>query len=158
MTNFSAGLNRLTIQDQSDVSFSNGIQKLLPNVGAGIYFQAEKFYAGVSVPKILQNNFYTSTDSKTVDISKEQRHYYFIMGGIIPINPQLKFKPTILAKLTESAPAQADLTANFIINDIVTLGAMYRTGDAFGALAGVNLTEQFSVGYSFDWSTTSTGK
>jgi hypothetical protein len=34
----------------------------------------------------------------------------------------------------------------------VLLGAMFRTGDAFGGLIGYNITEQLHVGYSFDWS------
>jgi hypothetical protein len=29
---------------------------------------------------------------------------------------------------------------------------MFRTGDALGALAGINITPQLAVGYSFDWS------
>ena len=32
------------------------------------------------------------------------------------------------------------------------LGAMYRTGDSFGGLIGFNITNEFHVGYSFDWS------
>ena len=31
---------------------------------------------------------------------------------------------------------------------------MYRTGDALGLLAGINISEQFALGYSFDWSYT----
>ena len=29
---------------------------------------------------------------------------------------------------------------------------MFRTGDAVGALIGFDITEQFHVGYSYDWS------
>jgi hypothetical protein len=32
------------------------------------------------------------------------------------------------------------------------VGAMFRTGDAFGALVGFNITDQFHIGYSYDWS------
>jgi hypothetical protein len=32
------------------------------------------------------------------------------------------------------------------------LGVMYRTGDAFGGLIGLDVTSQFHVGYSFDYS------
>ena len=47
---------------------------------------------------------------------------------------------------------QADFTASFIIGKKFLLGAMYRTGDAFGALIGFDITDQFHLGYSFDWS------
>jgi type IX secretion system PorP/SprF family membrane protein len=126
---------------------------MLPNVGFGMYYQSRKFYAGISVPKIVQNDFTGKNANGMVDIGSEKRHYFFIAGTIFRLTPQLKFKPTVLAKIAEGAPMQVDFTANFILNDLVTLGAMYRTGSAFGILAGINVTEQFMLGYSFDWST-----
>ncbi len=71
---------------------------------------------------------------------------------MIKLSENLAFKPTTLVKVTSGAPVQADLTASFVIMDRVLLGAMYRTGDSFGALVGVDITEQLHVGYSFDWS------
>jgi hypothetical protein len=32
------------------------------------------------------------------------------------------------------------------------LGAMFRTGDAVGALIGFDITDQLHIGYSYDWS------
>jgi len=155
LENFNAGLNKLILHDQvnNDVSFETAIRnRVMPNVGVGAYFHTERFYTGISVPKVIENGLYATQYSNTINVGREKRHYYFIMGGVIPLTPQIKFKPTVLAKMTESAPAQADVTFNFLINDVVTVGGMYRTGDAWGGLFGVNLTEQFSLGYSFDWS------
>jgi len=160
MNNFTAGLQQITLQDQNDATFAQGVRSsMMPNVGFGMYYQSPKFYAGVSVPKIVENNFYGQKGNTTVNIGSEKRHYFFIAGAVFQLSPQLKFKPTLLTKVATAAPIQMDLTANFIINDLVTLGAMYRTGDAFGILAGVNVNEQLMVSYSFDWSTVnSTGR
>jgi len=155
MNNFAANLQDIKLQDQNDASFSQGARtKMLPNVGFGMYFSSPTFYAGISVPKILENKFYKDNGNTAANVGAEKRHYFFIAGAVFGLTPQLKFKPTLLTKIAESAPVQMDFTASFIINDVLTLGAMYRTGDAFGALAGVNLTEQFLISYSFDWSTT----
>jgi hypothetical protein len=62
------------------------------------------------------------------------------------------FKPTALVKVTEAAPVQLDVTASFIFSQLFTLGGMYRTGDAFGLLLGLNVRPQFYLGYSYDWS------
>jgi hypothetical protein len=51
---------------------------------------------------------------------------------------------------------QGDITANFLVNNKFSIGAMYRTGDAVGALLGYNFSEQFTLGYSFDWSMANT--
>ena len=32
------------------------------------------------------------------------------------------------------------------------IGAMFRSGDAVGALVGLDITDQFYLGYSYDWS------
>ena len=85
-------------------------------------------------------------------IAKEQRHYFFIAGALFNISKNLAFKPTTLVKVTAAAPLQADVTASFIIMKKLMIGAMYRTGDAFGGLIGLDITEQLHVGYSFDWS------
>ena len=153
INNFSAGLSNLTLNQQNDASFADGGRsKMLPNVGAGIYFQSEKFYLGASTPKLLENKLNTINSSTITSIGTETRHLYFISGVIIQLNPLVQFKPTISARVTTGAPAQGDITANFIFNRKVSLGAMYRTGDALGALLGININEQMMFGYSFDWS------
>ncbi len=153
INNFSAGLSNLTLNQQNDVSFSDGGRsRMLPNIGAGIYFQAERFYVGASTPKLLENRLNTLNSASVSSFGTEKRHLYFISGVILQLNPLLQLKPTISARMTPGAPAQADVTANFIINRKVTLGAMYRTGDAIGALLGININEQMMFGYSFDWS------
>jgi type IX secretion system PorP/SprF family membrane protein len=150
---YSVNLNRLNLENQNDVAFSENINRILPNSGAGIYYYRERFYAGISVPKLMENKIKSSSLNA---VSKEQRHYFFIMGTVFNLSKDVRLKPTCFIKATEIAPIEGDVTANFIIKDKFTLGAMYRTGDGFGLLLGYNFTEQFIVGYSFDWSMVNT--
>ncbi len=149
---YSNSLSPLKLDNQNDGAFSQNFTKVLPNAGAGIYYYHERFYVGFSTPKLLENKLNGDVSSKSV----EQRHYFFIMGTVFDLSKDLKLKPTCFIKATQGAPIQGDVTANFIIKDKFSIGAMYRTGDAFGALLGYNFTEQFTVGYSFDWSTANT--
>ena len=151
---FQANLNTLQLDQQNDQVFQNNIEnKTTPNFGFGVYYSRERFYAGVSVPNLMENNYskITTTDVGTL-IAKEQRHYFFIAGTVLNINDNLAFKPTTLVKVTGAAPAQVDLTASFIIVKKLLVGAMIRSGDAVGALIGLDITEQMHVGYSYDWS------
>jgi type IX secretion system PorP/SprF family membrane protein len=130
-----------------DPLINGNIEKeYLPNFGAGIYYYSEKFYLGFSVPKLLENK---KSEVGTIDAL---RHYFFIAGACFDLNSQLKFKPTAYVKVVPSAPVELDLTASFVLYDMLNLGAMYRTGDAFGVLAGINITKQLTASYSFDWS------
>ncbi|MFT5823294.1 MAG: type IX secretion system PorP/SprF family membrane protein [Crocinitomix sp.] len=137
--------SEVTTLEEDDNAFQNDIQtNLLPNFGFGLYYSTSNLYLGVSTPRILEN-----------DISLDgQRHYFFIAGTVFPLNKRetLKLRPTAFLKLTSGAPLQLDLTALFYFNDQYWIGPMLRTTDAIGILAGLNLTDQFSMGYSFDWS------
>ncbi len=151
---FQANLSALNLDQQNDPTFLNNINgKTTPNFGFGAYYSRERFYAGVSAPNLLQNTYsQVQQVNGTTLIGKEQRHFYFIAGAVIKLSNDLDFKPTTFVKVTAGAPIQADVTASFIIVKKLTLGAMYRTGDALGALIGLDITEQLHVGYSFDWS------
>jgi len=151
---FQANLNSVQLDQQADPSFQNDVNnRFTPNFGFGAYYSRECFYAGISVPKIIENK-YSDLNLSAVNsaVGKEQRHYYFIAGSMIKISDNLDFKPTTFVKVTPGAPIQADVTAAFIIKKKVLLGVMYRTGDAVGALIGLDLTEQFHIGYSYDYS------
>ena len=98
---------------------------------------------------MLENNYATGTTS-----SAERRHYFLIAGTVFNLNEtgSIKLKPTTFFKITQGAPIEMDLTALFYFQDKYWVGPMLRTTDALGVLAGLNITDQFSLGYSFDWS------
>jgi type IX secretion system PorP/SprF family membrane protein len=151
---FRADLSPLLLDDQNDPVFLSNINNhVTPNFGFGAYYSRERFYAGVSVPKLLQNN-YSSIDQQNGNtlIGKEQRHYFFIAGAMLKLSDNLSFKPTTFVKVTAAAPVQADLTGSFIIMKKLLIGAMVRTGDAVGGLVGLDITDQLHLGYSYDWS------
>ncbi len=147
----SVNLTALALETEGDNAFSANVNnQIIGNVGAGLYFYTPTFYTGISAPGILENKL-DVTDGIS-QIAKYQRHYFYIIGGVMKMSNKVKFKPTALVKATAEAPVEADLTASFLFNDKFWMGAMFRTGDAVGALLGINITDQFSIGYSFDWS------
>lgn len=151
---FQANLSELLLDDQNDPAFLNNIENhVTPNVGLGAYYSREKFYAGVSTPNLLQYRYSDSdVNNGSVLTGMEQRHFFLIAGALFNLNEYLDFKPTTLVKMTVAAPVEVDLTASFIIMQKFLLGAMFRTGDAVGGLLGIDITDQFHVGYSYDWS------
>ena len=66
--------------DQIDPSFSRDVRrKFLPNFGAGFYYNTTKWYAGLSIPNILEKEF-----------DQSQRHYFAIAGALFEINRDIK--------------------------------------------------------------------
>lgn len=149
-----ANLSTLELDNQNDPSFQNDLRnKVTPSAGFGAYYSRERFYAGVSTPNLLESKYYATTQpSGTVTESRARRHYFFIAGAVFNLSNNLAFKPTTLIKVTSGAPIQTDVTASFILMKRLSLGAMYRTGDAVGVLIGLDISQQLRIGYSYDWS------
>ncbi len=150
---FQANLTNVNLDVQDDPAFQNNINNgLSPNFGFGVYFSRKNFYAGLSTPMLLQNSYSGSLEGNNVLIGKDQRHYFLIAGAMIHLTPNVAFKPTALVKVTAVAPAQIDLTTSLVFMEKFLLGAMVRSGDAFGGLVGLNISDQLYFGYSYDWS------
>jgi type IX secretion system PorP/SprF family membrane protein len=148
---FNLDVNKLNIYDQNDPQFQNLNSDFTPNVGAGVYLFSENTYFGVSVPNLFETKHF---DDNEVAITREKMHYYVIGGHVFDISPSLKFKPAFLTKIVEGAPLQADITANFLINDKLTLGAAYRWSAAISGLIGFQISESWFIGYGYDMETT----
>ncbi len=123
----------------------------MPNFGVGALLYSDKYYVGLSVPKLIQNDFENNYNNYSIE--GELRHYFFIAGYVFDVSQSLKFKPTFFTKATFGAPVEFDFTANFLLKDKVWLGAMYRTGDSFGFIAQWIFDNKLRVGYSVDFST-----
>jgi type IX secretion system PorP/SprF family membrane protein len=153
----SAGANLLSLNytsykqggtpgNESEGSLNNISTKVKPNFGFGAYYHTDKFYTGISAPKLLQNKILANT----TNAYQENRHFYWICGGIFTLNDMWKFKPTSMVKVTANAPISIDLTANFLFADKLWLGVGHRLRDSFSALLGYKFTDQLQAGYAFD--------
>lgn len=123
--------------------------KNMPNFGVGALLYSDKYYVGLSVPKLIQNDFKDNYNNFSSEA--ELRHYFLIAGYVFDLSESLKFKPTFLTKATLGAPVEFDFTANFLLKDKVWLGAMYRTGDSFGFIAQWIFDNRLRLGYSVDF-------
>ena len=147
---FQADLLALNPNQTNDPAVYNISNRLLPNVGVGVYYYSDKGYFGVSAPKLLEHNL----KSGEISASKERRHYFVIGGYVFELSPTLKFKPAFLVKAVSGAPLSVDLSGNFFFNDKFGIGAAYRFGDSFSALLQYYITPQFRIGYAYDYTLT----
>ena len=148
---FQLDVNKLRIFDPADPQFQNVDTEFSPNVGAGLYLFSDKTYFGLSIPNFFESYRYNDNN---VEITKEKMHFYFIAGHVFTISPNIDFKPAVLSKIVEGAPLQADVTANFLFFDKLTLGAAYRWDASVSALAGFQISDSWFIGYGYDLETT----
>jgi type IX secretion system PorP/SprF family membrane protein len=120
-----------------------------PNIGAGAFLHTNRWYVGLSAPRIL-NTDYNGTD----DYEALERISYYLTGGVVvDINDNTKFKPSFMVKATNGAPLSYDITGNFLFNEKLWLGAAYRFDQSAGALGGIvdfQVSKQFRIGYAYE--------
>jgi type IX secretion system PorP/SprF family membrane protein len=149
---YSFNLSALKAKDILDNQITESGNSLLPNVGVGIYYSRERFYLGLSTPKLFENQYDYNDYVTENELNKEKLHYYLISGGLIDLNRNVKLKPTGFLKVTQGAPIEMDISAEFFYEEKYSMGLMYRSGDSVGLLLGMALTKHLNLGYSFDWS------
>ncbi|MEX0291462.1 MAG: type IX secretion system membrane protein PorP/SprF [Flavobacteriaceae bacterium] len=137
-----------TLQQDIDNRFS-------PNIGAGVYYHTDRFYAGASVPRFLQTSHF---DESSLSTAREQMNFYLITGYVFDMSAFWKFKPTLLVKAVQGAPLQADFSANFMYNDKFIMGAAYRWDAAVSGLVGFQISPEFMIGMAYDREITQLGR
>lgn len=136
-----------------DMAFSNNVNNTFYNFGAGIYYNSDKFYAGLSSPQLLQNRFpsYSSGQSSK---NRQFSHLFLMAGYVIGLSPDFKLKPSALLKAVQGAPLEADVNANLWIKDFFSIGAQYRTNADVSAMFELQVLPQVRIGYAYDHSLT----
>jgi type IX secretion system PorP/SprF family membrane protein len=147
-TNYVSRFSQLEVRTPNDPAFAtDDIRFFLPNFGGGAYYYTEKFYAGFSVPHILDHLGHKSNVAYN---AVQYQHYFFTTGYVASLSPQLKLKPSVLVRMVEGAPLQADINTTLMINDVLWLGVSYRTATSLNFIVQAMLTDQLSLGYAYD--------
>jgi type IX secretion system PorP/SprF family membrane protein len=151
---YGADGTKVTAADANDAFNVNSPLRLAPNVGAGLYLHSDRYYVGFSSPRILGTNAKLKSAVDSISNSlQEKRHFYLIGGLVLPINNDVKLKPTALVKMVSNSPLSIDLTAEALIQDKLSVGLGGRLYDAIYLMAGYNFTEQLKAGISYDFTT-----
>lgn len=143
-------VNKLNIYNPNDVNLISQ-QVSSPVVGIGFFLYDKNWYIGLSSPNILETEHYNDI---AVSTATEKMHLYLIGGYIFNLNPNLKFKPAVLAKAVSGAPLALDISANFLFSEKFTLGAAYRLDAGISALVGFQISDELMIGYAYDYGLT----
>jgi type IX secretion system PorP/SprF family membrane protein len=117
---------------------------VIPDMGAGIYYNSDKLYIGASASHLTEPVIEYG-DFKT----EMARHYYFMAGYRFEFSPALSLIPSVHVK-NVADQTQADINANLHFNNRFWIGASYRLEDAAIVMAGLNILPNLRLGYSYD--------
>ena len=176
--NWRADWTKLNLPDNSDPAFDEeGVNMWLPNFGTGLYYYTRHFYAGLSVPSLIEYD--RREDIETEIWARGYRHYYLTLGGAIPLKGDaLILKPSLLIKNVGldktlakdeafqniGAPTSFDVDLSVLFYQAFWLGASYRSAveafqdlssnDSFDIWASYYLRNGLRIGAAYDFTLT----
>lgn len=145
-------LSTATHIDPGDPTLGADITQFTPNIGAGVYYQSDRFYAGASAQRLIENSLSGDVILSEDEVyARQNRHFYAMAGGMIRISENVEFRPAALAKYVANAPFQMDFNASFLFMDRFWAGLSYRTDASIDAMVEFQINRQLRIGYAYDW-------
>lgn len=155
-------INYMTIrwdQAQTTQSFDQSVpgavsSKVLPNFGAGVFYQARNWYVGLSMPRLFRNRIDFNNNSNST-LEPELEQHYFMMGGAeFALSKNVKINPNLMFKYVPDTPFDADINLSFIFFDKILFGVTYRLGDSVDAILQWRIVPQFTISVAYDFTLT----
>ena len=141
------GLTSLDVVDPTDAFFSQDVNEVTPNVGAGLFYYTDKYYVSLSAPNLLSS---VHLDANGYKIGSETQHYFLSGGYVFDISPNTELKPSVMVKSAFDAPTSFDVNLNARFFKKFEIGASYRLDDSFSGLVNFAVTPSLRIGYAYD--------
>ena len=150
LLNYQANYTEVNTYLPNDPAFSSNVRGILPAFAAGVYYNSDKFYVGFSTPALLRTKIKYNNAAEVASVTSRDLHLYLASGTVFDLNPDLALKPSILVKAVSGAPVEVDINCNLWLQNKISLGASYRTGDAIVGMVEYQVNQQLRFGYAYD--------
>lgn len=140
-------------QDEGDVFIITNGNRGTFDLNAGLNLRIADFQLGAAAPQLIgQSIEYAETPDRAVQYNL-LRHYIFNAQYDFKFNGDKRvLSPLVMVRAAKNVPIQVDAGMIFNLKEIGYIGAMYRSEYAVTGNLGVNLTQQLTVGYAYDFS------
>ncbi len=142
--------SKVTLTDFGDPAIQGSkVLYVAPDITPGIWVYSDDFYVGFSIRQVIANKL------NGIGNDSRLRHHYALVGGkqFEVKGEPITYTPSALIKFAPLSSPAIDVNILGEYKERLALGLSYRNIDAVAALVRVNFLKYFSVGYSFDFTT-----
>jgi len=140
-TSVRSDYSQLLIKQPGDPLVSGDIKEIQPNIGAGLYYYSDRFYAGLSMPQMIDE----------VNNNITQIRPIILTGGyVFRLSESLMLKPNILVRMVDQKIVEMNYNMNLLIHEILWVGVSYRPTSSVSGILELQLTNQLRLGYAYD--------
>lgn len=168
---FSAGITRVGIDkskqdftgtgDPSDpatgAAISGEINKIRPDLGVGLWLYSRSYFVGLAAQQVIPQKLAFSDDATFLTKGRMVPHlfltagYRFLVGEDVNVIPSLMIKYIDGSSKTKNFHPEANI--KFQYRDLAWVGGSFRHQNGYAAMAGLNVSNTFNVGYAYDFTT-----
>lgn len=142
--NYSTNYSSLLV---TDPIINQDIKQLRPNLGFGLLYFSENFYAGISAPQLSFN----SASNTNISQNNNFRNDFFFTTGISDnLLNDLKIKFATLITYSPGIGLTTDVSSMFSYREVFEVGLNYRTNNE-AALIIETRFHSFKFGYSYQF-------
>ena len=160
---FGVGFNRISLNadklDFGDVTadpavFTSGIlNKTRLDMMAGLYLYSADYFIGVSAQQVVpqkidfSNGYIRPKEGRTVP------HLFGTAGYRFSLGDNFNLIPSLMVKYVDPLPVQVEGNLKLQYLDRLWIGGSYRHKDGYAGMMGLNVSNIFHIGYSYDYTT-----
>jgi type IX secretion system PorP/SprF family membrane protein len=123
------------------------------DMNAGLYLYSSDFFVGLSALQIVPSKIDFSNNTITTNNGKKVPHLFATAGYRFLLGEDFNLIPSVMVKYLEPTPVQVEGNAKLQYRDLMWVGASYRHLDGVAAMVGLYVSNRFTVGYSYDYTT-----
>lgn len=139
------------------VANANTINRLKPDLSAGLWLYSAHYFLGLSVQQLLPDAIYFSTQPIGVVPGKLVPHLFFTGGYQFPLSDDVSALPSFQLRYIQPLPIGIDMNVKVQYRDLLWTGFSIRYKNGFAGMLGVNINSLVNVGYAYDYSTSILG-
>lgn len=133
--------------DQNDQYLTNQ-SSFIPNIGVGVYYKRGRFFASLSIPRLLSTERFRYDDGQ-ISRATDRPHFYGTTGSRIKVNENWHFLPSVFFSYVSNAPFDFMLNAAFAYQQFIEMGLLYIREGGIGGTTFFNLNDGLQLGYSY---------
>jgi len=136
------------IKNPDDPTFTNQpSEQTAIDFDFGLSFNTPRFFFDVAIHQVPGRKL-TLLNDFADDV--RARHYFAYTGYKIPLSNTLELEPSVFFKYIEAGIFHSDLGMKALYNDLLWVGAYYRTNNIIVGHAGIKL-DRLSYGFAYEY-------
>ncbi len=145
------------VDPATGASLNGELNTLRPDIGAGLWLYSRDYFVGLSAQQIVPQKLAFVDDAAVITKGRLIPHTFLTAGFRFLLNEDINAIPSVMLKYIKGSSKndfQFETNLKLQYRDDFWIGGSYRYQDGYAAMLGLNVSNTFNVGYSYDFTQT----